>query len=47
MAVASGVNPRTIERIEKNGQRPHPGTLKLLADALRVDPGDLYEREAA
>ena len=45
LAFKSGVNPRTIERIE-TGDTPDPrrGTLVLLAIALGVDPAEFGVR---
>jgi XRE family transcriptional regulator, regulator of sulfur utilization len=41
LADRAGVSLRTIERIEGNKTTPRRATLKVLADALGVDPADL------
>ena len=41
LAFKSGVNPRTIERIEAGQVEPRRGTLRLLADGLDIDPAEL------
>ena len=44
LAFKSGVNPRTIERIEAGQVEPRRGTLVLLAGALGVDATELGVR---
>lgn len=41
LAVRAGVCLSTIDRIERGVGRPHPGTLRLVADALGVPPESL------
>lgn len=43
LAERAGVSATTIANIETGKIRPHPRTLRKLADALRVDPGELAE----
>lgn len=47
LSVASGVGQNTIWRIEREGRQPRPSTLRKLAAALKVDPAELLEGEAA
>lgn len=44
LAYKSGVNPRTIERIEKEAVDARRGTLFMLAAALEVDPNEFGVR---
>lgn len=42
LARLANVSPATILKIEQgNAKRPHPGTLRKLADALEVEPKEL------
>lgn len=42
LALAAGLNPKTIERIEERQvERPRGNTIRSLAAALGVDPADL------
>ncbi len=45
LAAKSGVNINTISQIERGIRDPHAMTLHKLAEALRVDPAVLVERE--
>ena len=41
----SGVSHNTIWRIESGRQGAHPRTIRKLAEALGVDPGELLKEE--
>jgi transcriptional regulator with XRE-family HTH domain len=41
LASRSGVGVTTIVRIERNQVEPHGATIRKLAQALEVDPGEL------
>jgi uncharacterized Tic20 family protein/DNA-binding Xre family transcriptional regulator len=41
LAAISGVSARTIQRIESGKVEAHPATLKMLANALEVEMGEL------
>lgn len=43
----AGVNPRTIEAVERGKRLPRLLTARLLADALGVDPDAIVEFAAA
>lgn len=43
LAARSGVAAPTISRLESGLQRPHPSTLRKLANALGIEPVDLIE----
>lgn len=47
LAAASSVSRRTIVRIEAGGHDANASTLRLLAQALGVDPDELDNGEAA
>jgi transcriptional regulator with XRE-family HTH domain len=49
LAAASGVSIRALFDAERGRGRPHASSKKLIAQALELDPGDLwpYEGEAA
>lgn len=47
LAEQSGVTVRTIQRIENGKVVPHHQTLKLIADALQVQPDELYQQSTA
>ncbi len=47
LAEASGVTARTIQRIESGVVTPQGQTLKLLAEALQVHPGELVSVDTA
>jgi transcriptional regulator with XRE-family HTH domain len=42
VASASGVSIRTVFDAERGRGRPHPSSKKLIAQALEVDPSDLW-----
>jgi lambda repressor-like predicted transcriptional regulator len=42
VASASGVSIRTVFDAERGRGRPHPSSKKLIAQALKVDPRDLW-----
>lgn len=44
LAEASGVNIRTVGRLERGDTSVHPSTIKKLAKALGVEPSELVER---
>lgn len=46
LAVRTGLNPRTIERIEAGEANPHPATRRVLSLALDTDI-EFGDREAA
>jgi len=46
LALAAGVSHDTAMEIEAGRRAPHPGTVKKLADALRVGVGELVDWEA-
>ena len=42
LAGMTGISPATILKIEQNkAKKPHPSTIRKLADALNVEPRDL------
>ena len=41
LAEKCGLSPATIVRIDRNQRKPHPSTIRKLADALSVDPKEL------
>jgi transcriptional regulator with XRE-family HTH domain len=43
LAVRAGVSKTTVVNIEAGAIRPHPSTLRKLADALGVEPAVLAE----
>jgi transcriptional regulator with XRE-family HTH domain len=43
LAALAGVGKNTVNRIEKNHTEPHMTTVRKLAEALGVDPGELVE----
>ena len=43
LAEAAGVDPRTVQRIEKGKSKPQPANLRSIADALGVTVHDLQE----
>jgi transcriptional regulator with XRE-family HTH domain len=46
LAERSGVRQPTIARLEVGAQRPRPKTVRVLAKALGIEPGELVEWEA-
>lgn len=42
LALKAGINRVTLARIE-TGAEPYPGTVRKLADALAVEPGELMD----
>lgn len=47
LATAAGVNRVTIAKIEAGNVDPYPSTVRKLAAALRVEPRELMQPEAA
>lgn len=47
LAEAAGVSQVTIQNIEAGRHTPQPGTIRKLAMALGVEPGDVAEFSAA
>lgn len=45
LAEASGITQSTIARLETDAQRPRPKTIRVLAKALGIEPGELVEWE--
>lgn len=44
LALAAQVTPQTIVKLEHGRtRRPHPATMKQIADALEMDPRDVDE----
>ncbi len=43
LAEESGMSQRAIVDLETNRREPHPSTLGKIAEALKVNPGDLLE----
>ena len=41
LAEKAGVGLNTVNRLERNRTEPRPSTLRKLAEALDVDPGEL------
>ena len=41
LAEKAGVGLNTVNRLERNHTEPRPSTLRKLAEALDVDPGEL------
>ena len=38
VATATGISLPTIKRLEKQGRRPHPRTIRALAEFFKVKP---------
>ncbi len=47
LADLMGTTKANISRLERNLQRPHPSTVRRLAEALGVMPEELVDWEAA
>jgi transcriptional regulator with XRE-family HTH domain len=47
LAEAAGVSQVTIQNVEAGRHSPHPGTIRKLAAALGVEPGEVAEFSAA
>ena len=45
LAAAAGLNIATVNRIEKGHHKPRPGTIRKLAQALRVAPEELLSKQ--
>lgn len=46
LAMKAGVAKLTVTRLERPATtKPHPKTIRLLADALGVEPRDLWETD--
>lgn len=45
LAETSGITQPTIARLETGAQRPRPKTIRMLAKALDIEPGELVEWE--
>jgi transcriptional regulator with XRE-family HTH domain len=43
LAQIAGITPLTLRRIEVGEQFPRPRSFKAIADALKVDPKDLFK----
>ena len=43
LAKAAGVTTQTIVNLESGARRPHPSTVRAIADVLRVDPDEIAE----
>ncbi len=43
LAEAAGVSPTTIQLIEQGERLPHYGTMRKIATALGVEPGEIAE----
>lgn len=45
LAEKSGVNHSAISEIERDKRKPHPSTIRKLAEALGVEPKELLRDE--
>jgi len=45
LARMAKITPTTLSRIERNESEPHVSTIRRLADALGVSPGDLIDED--
>jgi len=41
VATATGISLPTIKRLEGQGRRPHPRTVRALAEFFKVEPNDI------
>ncbi len=47
LAEAAGVSPTTVQLIEQGERLPHYGTMRKIAAALHIAPGEIVEFQQA